>query len=75
MTEGGAWKKIASGGIREEDMVTFFEDTLQRMKARLLGYMGQVLHQGVDRIGEVGERASEGQLAGVYGAGFTPGCG
>ena len=25
----------------------------------------------VDRIGEVGDRASEGQAAGVYGAGFT----
>ena len=28
---------------------------------------------GVDRIGEVGDRASEGQAAGVYGAGFTAG--
>ena len=28
---------------------------------------------GVDRIGEVGDRASEGQVAGVYGAGFTTG--
>ena len=28
---------------------------------------------GVDRIGEVGNRASEGQDAGVYGAGFTAG--
>ena len=28
---------------------------------------------GVDGIGEVGERASEGQAAGVYGAGFTVG--
>ena len=26
---------------------------------------------GVDRIGEVDDRASEGQTAGVYGAGFT----
>ena len=26
---------------------------------------------GVDRIGEVGDRASERQAAGVYGAGFT----
>ena len=26
---------------------------------------------GVDRIGEVGNRASQGQAAGVYGAGFT----
>ena len=26
---------------------------------------------GVDRIGEVGDRASEEQAAGVYGAGFT----
>ena len=26
---------------------------------------------GVDRIGEVGDRASEGQAVGVYGAGFT----
>ena len=34
---GGAWKKVASGGIREEDMVTFFEDTPQRMKARVVG--------------------------------------
>ena len=45
------------------------------VKDRLLGCMGQVLQQGVDRIGEIGDRASEGQLAGVYGAGFTPGCG
>ena len=28
---------------------------------------------GVDRIGEVGNRASQGQAAGVYGAGFTVG--
>ena len=28
---------------------------------------------GVDGIGEVGDRASEGQAAGVYGAGFTAG--
>ena len=27
----------------------------------------------VDRIGEVGDWASEGQAAGVYGAGFTAG--
>ena len=27
--------------------------------------------QGVDGIGEVGDRASEGQAAGVYGADFT----
>ena len=30
---------------------------------------------GEDRIGEVGDRASEGKAAGVYGAGFTAGCG
>jgi hypothetical protein len=28
---------------------------------------------GTDRIGEIGDRASEGQAAGVYGAGFTVG--
>ena len=28
---------------------------------------------GLDRIGEIGDRASEGQAAGVYGAGFTAG--
>ena len=28
---------------------------------------------GVDRIGEVGDREREGQVAGVYGAGFTAG--
>ena len=28
---------------------------------------------GVDKIGEVGNRASEGEAAGVYGAGFTAG--
>ena len=39
-------------------------------KDSLLGCMGQVLQQGVDRIGEVGDRASEGQAAGVYGRGF-----
>ena len=33
---GVAWKKVASGGIRE-DMVTFFEDTPQRMKTRVVG--------------------------------------
>ena len=27
----------------------------------------------VDRIGEIGDRASEEQAAGVYGAGFTAG--
>ena len=33
--------------------------------------MGQVLQQGVYRLGEVGDKASEGQAAGVYGGGFT----
>ena len=28
---------------------------------------------GANRIGEIGDRASEGQAAGVYGAGFTAG--
>ena len=41
------------------------------VKDRLLGCMGQVLQRGMDRIGEVGDRTSEGQTAGVYGAGFT----
>ena len=30
---------------------------------------------GVDGIGEVGDRASEGQADGMYGAGFTAGSG
>ena len=30
---------------------------------------------GVDGIGEVGDRATEGQAARVYGAGFTAGRG
>ena len=30
-------------------------------------------NMGVDRIGEVGDRASEGQTVGVCGAGFTIG--
>ena len=34
---------------------------------------GGTSSMGVDRIGEVGDRASEGQVAGVYGAGFTVG--
>ena len=37
MTEGGAGKKVAIGGIRYEDVVTFFEDTPQRMKIRVVG--------------------------------------
>ena len=41
------------------------------VKYSLLGCMGQVLQQGVVRIGEVGDRVSEGQAAGVYGVGFT----
>ena len=45
------------------------------MKDRLLGCLGQVLQQGVDRIGEVGDRASDGKAAGMFGAGFTAGCG
>ena len=32
-----ARKKVASGGIRKEDVVTFFEDTPQRMKTRVVG--------------------------------------
>ena len=43
------------------------------VKDKLLGCMGQVLQQGVDRIGEFCDRASEGQAAGMYGAGFTVG--
>ena len=34
---------------------------------------GSASGMGVDRIGEIGDRASEGQCAGVYGAGFTVG--
>ena len=34
---GGARKKVVSGGIRKEDVVTFFEDTPQRMKTRVVG--------------------------------------
>ena len=34
---GGERKKVASGGIRKEDVVTFFEDTSQRMKTRVVG--------------------------------------
>ena len=30
-------KKVASGGIRKEDVVTFFEDIPQRMKTRVVG--------------------------------------
>ena len=45
------------------------------VKDKLLGCMGQVLQQGVDRIGDVGNQNSEGQAAGVYGTGFTVGCG
>ena len=41
------------------------------MKDRLLGCMGQGLQQGVDRLGEVGDRASEGQAAGLYGTCLT----
>ena len=44
------------------------------VKDRLVGCMGPVLQQGVDRIGEVGDWTSEGQATGVYGAGFTAGC-
>ena len=33
---GGARKKVASGGIRSEDVVTFFQDTPQRMKTRVV---------------------------------------
>ena len=36
---------------------------------------GGASDMGVDRISEVDDRASEGQAAGVYGAGFTAGCG
>ena len=34
---------------------------------------GEASGMDVDRIGEVGDRASERQTAGVYGAGFTVG--
>ena len=33
----------------------------------------RLLEEQVDGIGEVGDRASEGQAAGMYGAGFTVG--
>ena len=33
--------------------------------------VGGASGMGVDGIGEVGDRASEGQAAGLYGAGFT----
>ena len=36
---------------------------------------GEPSGMGVDRIGEVSDRASEGQAAGVYEADFTAGCG
>ena len=34
---------------------------------------GEASGMGVDRIGKVGDQASEGQAAGVCGAGFTAG--
>ena len=34
---------------------------------------GRASGMDLDRIGEVGDQASEGQAAGVYGAGFTAG--
>ena len=34
---------------------------------------GGASSMGADRIGEVGDRASEGWAVGVYGAGFTAG--
>ena len=40
MAEGnreGARKKVASEGIGYKDVVTFFEDTPQRMKTRVVG--------------------------------------
>ena len=45
------------------------------VKDSLLGCMGQIVQQGVDRIGEDGDRSSEGQAAGVYWEGFTAGSG
>ena len=45
------------------------------VKDRLQWCMGQVLQQGADRIGEVGDRDSEAQSSMVYGAGVTAGCG
>ena len=36
-------------------------------------FAGGASGMDVDRIGEVGHRASEGQAAGAYGAGFTAG--
>ena len=35
----GARKKVASEGIRKEDVVTFFEDTPQRMKTIIYIYI------------------------------------
>ena len=37
-------------------------------------FPGGASGMGVDGISEVGDRASEGQAARVYGAGFTAGC-
>ena len=58
-----------------EDQVAKVGLVRGQVKDRLLWCMGQDLQQGVDRIGEVGDRASEAQAAMVYGAGSTAGCG
>ena len=37
MAEGDRGKKVVSGGIRCEDVVTLFGDTPQKMKTRVVG--------------------------------------
>ena len=36
VTEGATGKKVVSVGIRQEDVVTSFEDVSQRMKTRVV---------------------------------------
>ena len=72
-------------GLLEEDQWSFFLvnklSSFTHIKVITLGageevddeVVGGACGMGVERIDEVGDRASEGQAAGVYGTSFTAG--
>ena len=69
-------------GLLEEDQWSFIQTvfSFSHIEGITLGSVEEVDEvaggascMGVDRVGEVGDRTSEGQAAEVYGTGFTAG--
>ena len=72
-TESDCWRK--NGGLYSSGQTIFSSTHLEGITLgigeEVDEFSGGASGMGVDSVGEVGDRASEGQAAGVYAAGFT----